>query len=431
MLSILKVLKINLLALLALPLLLVSIAAKLIQKALEKALVFMGVGGAFLGLLLLSQIFKNPFGFFEGIGYFIAVLILFGSIIILVLFVLFMFGTVATALLTMIVAVLNSIFGFMFELSHEGYSKLYDICKCDYEELPDKAQSKYLIWGCVIWHLLRALNFIIIKLFSYALYISIAASIGLVAYSVGFAHTKVMKTFGIGIFTYLKLFPAVESVFAVLYFVVLLFGSVVVIISLGIEWSEWGMLLKASTQDYGSYSQMKLMEMDTDLLNNSFEDGQNAQHCQQYMDTLNELINEFEGLQQQVDIAMNIRQDSAVAYKFSEYASLLNEITKQMSVFKTNISCKIFERQFIPQIEKANRLSKDIIKDTMKIVNKNAFSAEENKTLDFFEGCSSEEDLKKRYKALCKVYHPDIGGHEETFKVLQNQYEEKMKAAQV
>lgn len=51
--------------------------------------------------------------------------------------------------------------------------------------------------------------------------------------------------------------------------------------------------------------------------------------------------------------------------------------------------------------------------------------------MDFFEGCSSEEELKKRYKALCKVYHPDVGGHEETFKVLQNQYEEKMKVAQV
>jgi len=367
----------------------------------------------------------------DGIAFVIALLLLFGTIIAIVVTVLAIFGSIAAVLFSTLVTIISTVCGFIFALSHEGYSKLYDICKSDYGVLPDKSQSKYLIWGCVFWHLLRAFNFIIIKLFSFALPLSIAGSIGLVAYSVYSVHNTVMKTFGIGIFTYLKLFPAIESVFVVLYFVVLLFGAVVIIISLGIEWSEWGQLLNLSTQDYGSYAQMQLMELDGALLSNSFEEGQNSQRCQQYMDILNELLNEFEGLQQQMDIAMHIRQDSAVAYKFSEYANILNEILKQMSAFKSNISSKVFERQFIPQIEKANRLSKNIIKDTMRIINKNAFSEGENKALDFFEGCSSEEELKKRYKALCKVYHPDVGGHEETFKVLQNQYEEKMKVAQV
>ena len=43
--------------------------------------------------------------------------------------------------------------------------------------------------------------------------------------------------------------------------------------------------------------------------------------------------------------------------------------------------------------------------------------------MKFFENVSNLEDLKKEYKKLAKVYHPDLGGNEEIMKKLNNDYD--------
>ena len=46
----------------------------------------------------------------------------------------------------------------------------------------------------------------------------------------------------------------------------------------------------------------------------------------------------------------------------------------------------------------------------------------------FFSGCNTVEKLNKRYKALCKAYHPDNeGGDEDTFIAIKQEYEELKK----
>lgn len=52
----------------------------------------------------------------------------------------------------------------------------------------------------------------------------------------------------------------------------------------------------------------------------------------------------------------------------------------------------------------------------------NNSSSADNK-MSYFDGCDSSDSLNKRYKDLCKVYHPDMGnGSEEVFKAIQDQY---------
>lgn len=42
----------------------------------------------------------------------------------------------------------------------------------------------------------------------------------------------------------------------------------------------------------------------------------------------------------------------------------------------------------------------------------------------FFAGCNTQEKLEKRYRALCKTYHPDSeAGDEDTFKIMTEEYE--------
>ena len=52
---------------------------------------------------------------------------------------------------------------------------------------------------------------------------------------------------------------------------------------------------------------------------------------------------------------------------------------------------------------------------------------EENASV-FFAGCNEREQVEKRYKALAKVFHPDMStGNEETFKLIKQEYERRIR----
>lgn len=44
--------------------------------------------------------------------------------------------------------------------------------------------------------------------------------------------------------------------------------------------------------------------------------------------------------------------------------------------------------------------------------------------MNYFKGCNTEDERKKRYKELCKKHHPDLGGDAEVFKEVGRQYAE-------
>lgn len=51
--------------------------------------------------------------------------------------------------------------------------------------------------------------------------------------------------------------------------------------------------------------------------------------------------------------------------------------------------------------------------------------AKEKTAITFFSGCSTLESIEKRYKSLCKVYHPDVPtGDENTFKEILKEYQQ-------
>src|SRR3989304_6711156 len=41
--------------------------------------------------------------------------------------------------------------------------------------------------------------------------------------------------------------------------------------------------------------------------------------------------------------------------------------------------------------------------------------------------CFSEADIKARYRELCKLHHPDLGGSEEMMKDVNLEYEERLR----
>ena len=46
--------------------------------------------------------------------------------------------------------------------------------------------------------------------------------------------------------------------------------------------------------------------------------------------------------------------------------------------------------------------------------------------MKYFKDLNSMEAVKKQYRKLAMKYHPDRGGDEETFKQINNEYEQAM-----
>jgi len=47
--------------------------------------------------------------------------------------------------------------------------------------------------------------------------------------------------------------------------------------------------------------------------------------------------------------------------------------------------------------------------------------------MNFFANCFSESEIKYRYRELCKLHHPDLGGSEEIMKLLNLEYEDRLR----
>jgi len=46
---------------------------------------------------------------------------------------------------------------------------------------------------------------------------------------------------------------------------------------------------------------------------------------------------------------------------------------------------------------------------------------------DYFHGCFSEQEIKLRYRELCKQHHPDLGGSTEAMQAVNAAYEERLR----
>lgn len=49
-------------------------------------------------------------------------------------------------------------------------------------------------------------------------------------------------------------------------------------------------------------------------------------------------------------------------------------------------------------------------------------NSDDNDEFQFFAGCTDWEQVKSRYRDLMKIYHPDVGGHEEASKKINAEY---------
>lgn len=420
--DVLRVIKINVLALVAFPLLILATVTKLLAKAMEKILTIIGTVLVIGGIALVFELAKNPGDFFNGLLMFIVLMALGGLLTLIVILVLRWISAIVMGGISLIIGVINA----LDELVYAGYAALYHICYEDYCLLGLSRKAR--IASCFIYSLLRGVNRVIIFLATHAIKVFVTLSAVVVVGSLIKINAGIQATFGLNVFAYLKLFSAFEVVYGVVLYLAFLAGFIILLISLGIEWSEWGEEMSLSTSDYEKYIQSVRNDytaMNQERLGITDEvSNKRMEKCKRYMDLLNVHIEAFGGFLKDIGPVVEKSEDYILRANRGQYITDLHEVTEELNKYVGGqVPFDEFEK-LIPRIEQIDALKKKIEQQVQQIRE----SKEKKEAAGFFSGCDTVEKLEKRYKALCRTYHPDAeSGDEETFKRMLAEYEDKKK----
>jgi hypothetical protein len=416
--KVVKILKINILALFALPLFLLATAAQMAAKALKKAVAITGI---FLIVLAVAAVFEIARDFgqsMEVIMLVIVCIVLGGVFSALIFLMLSLASAVIMAVINVVIGILEGIYSVLYS----GYTFLYHKCKTDYEEVREGGTSLLYGLACLIFTIVRLVNRSLILLVTHALKLLAVLSLVIIVGGVYLLHVQVTDVFGMGLLQYMKMFPTFEIVYGVALYVVFVLGISAILISLGLEWNEWGMEMSFSTSHYDAFArnlkdqwQEVRMESVTDT-----EGDERSRRCKEAMELLENHMESFEDFIGETTPVIDATEDYLLRSDLGEYVGIMQEISERLREYDEGVPMEAFDR-IIGKIKEADNLKQSVRKRCEKLRDRQMQS---EPVRSFFVGCSTEAKLEKRYKALCKTYHPDNeAGDEETFKAIQAEYE--------
>lgn len=406
-----KILKINLLSIIAFPLLLLATASKLTAKALEKVAVILSMLFLTLMLVLGFEFFKNPSGGFQAIVYLIVFLVICSFII----FIIILLMKVAAAIISAIWSAIIGFFEIIYDLTYTGFLRLFAICENDYQYISLNGKRVPNAIFCLFYTILRFFNKLIITIISFALPASIILSVLLVAGSLLSAHNHLKSTFGIGLFDFIGKFDTFSIVYGIVMYLAMIGIVILVLMSLGIEWYEWAQELKMTSEELAE----DIAELRENELRLEQKDDDFAETGDAYMRNLEEHIASIETLGDMVEDVLNNKDNALLRSTWGSYFRNLSDIVEECSSYKNGIPYDRFKRM-IPRIQQLEKQREDVKEMAEKLLEINSNPV---KASVFFSGCTTPEKLEKRYKSLCKAYHPDAeGGDTETFQRMQEEY---------
>lgn len=406
-----KVLKINILSIIALPLLLIATGCKLIAKALEKVSVIISMLFLTILLVLGFEFFKSPGSNFQAILYFVilcAVCFLIIAIIVLLM-------KLAAALIT---AIWNGIIGFfeaIYDWTYTGFLRLYGACENDYQYINLNGKKVLNTFLCLFYLLLHIVNKLIVTVISFALPASIILSILLVVGSLLSAHTQIQSTFGMGLFDFIGKFDTYSKIYGIVMYVALMAMFVIVLVSLGIEWYEWAQELRLTSEELSAEI--------ADLRKNELRLRQDSEALTEtgdaYIGILEEHMANIESIGDLVEEVLATKDNALLRSAWGNYFRNLSDLVEECSKYRQGIPMDKFKR-LVPRIQQLEKQREEVKNMALKL---QEINNDPVKASVFFAGCDTADKLEKRYKSLCKAYHPDAeGGDTETFQRMQEEY---------
>lgn len=409
--KILKILKINLLSLIALPLLLVATASKLIAKALEKISVILGMIVITLLVIAAFECFKHPDNLLEFIAT-LVILFVFGFLIVMVCLLIM---NVAAALIKTIYIFIISFFEIIYDFTYVGFLRLYAVCETDYQYIGLNGKKVPNALFCLFYTILHGVNKVIVTVVSCALPASLILSALLIIGSLASMHMELQRTFGIGLTGFIGKFDLFSVIYGIVTYIAVTAIFVVVLISLGIEWHEWAQELKMTGEELDE-NVRQLQESDWHLARSSEASSETGDA---YLQNLEEHIDSLEQLSDVVESALTAKDNALLRSNWGNYFRNLSEIIDECAKYEDGIPLNKFKK-LIPRIQQLEKQREDVKTLAEKLLEANRDPVN---SAVFFSGCTNIEKLEKRYKSLCKAYHPDSeGGDTETFQKMQEEY---------
>lgn len=410
--KILKILKINLISLIALPLLLVATVSKLVAKALEKLSLIIKMILIAILTVIVFEIIKSPGSAFELI-FMILFICVIGFLFVLVFL---LMAALANSFLQVIYYAIITLFEAIYAYAYMGFLRLHAICENDYLYISAEGKPIPNALFCLFYTILRGVNKLIVTVVSFALPASILLSAFLVASGLISINSRAQRDFGMNLFTFISKFDTFSLIYGIVSFVAFMAIFVVVLVSLGIEWHEWAQELKMTGEELDENIQ-QLQDNDFHVARdqNTASDTGDA-----YMRNLEEHVDSLEPLSDLVEEVLGARDNALLRSTWGTYFRNLSEIVDECSKYKNGIPLDKFKK-LIPKIQQLEKQRADVKSLAEKLREENSNPV---RTAVFFSGCNTADKLEKRYRSLCKAYHPDTeGGDTDTFQKMQEEYE--------
>ena len=429
--KVLKIIKINLLSIIALPILLLSILSQLISKAIKYLGLILAIVSMISIVAIILEFIQKPESFFD----FLIIAIILLIVASLTIFLLIFFIGIIINIITFISMKLISIFEFIYSGLTYLYGFIFNICSEEYKCISDDNKIKNRLF-CIFYTMLNILNKIIIILLSHSMLISFLCSISIFIGTIIYGNIIINRDFGINIVSYICMFNWRSNLEGIVLYILTIGGLALVLINIGIEFEEWAEELKTSTLDCKKYVDSILNKNDLleeSLFSNKTTGDENIEKYNKYIDYLQNHINELEELLQRIaTIEIDKNENITLKNKYISYITTFNEVMNSIEKYNGEIPLNKLKR-LIPKIKELNILKEDVNKLFYKAYESQGYNKDNKaqeksnnsfKKTSFFTGCDTKEKLEKRYKSLCKTYHPDMEcGDEETFKAMKEEYD--------
>ena len=303
----------------------------------------------------------------------------------------------------------------------KGVQKLYCICVCDngFELLDMKPWAKRI--SCFAYSLWDALNRAVGWFVRHALGIFAWGSVSVACgYAIN-AAVRIYLKHGMNPFQYLNAYGSYDVIGGMIVKLALLAGLCVLFISVGIELNDRGENL------FFPYSQKKSYTGSTwenSADRNRPSGSENSERKvtednERYFKILTEHVRAYESFINDMRFVAEQGGNDVLRADYTQYVSDVSNLAQLAINHGGQIPAEVFE-QMIPVIKRIDAAKKRIEQQAEQIMK----AAQNKQDSGFFKGCATKEKLEKRYKALCKTYHPDAeSGDEDTFKRMSDEYE--------
>lgn len=407
------------LSIVAFPFFLCAMICKLFSAIWQKISIILSMLVSTLliyGILgLINNIYTYPESlpsFFILIG-FIAVAFVAGGVATAIVFLLFAYSVKITMYIYIF---LQGISESLYSIFYELFLMLYHSAEQDYEYIKLTNPKKYNPLFCLFYTILFFFKKSIWIIFSSALPISFVLSIATVICSLVFWNSRISHAFGINLIQFLSHFSPLELARDIIFFALCLFTIIITLTALGTELYEWARDLNMSLDERNR----QLENISSLSFSEDTEYQESNEKNKVDIDKVIQHLKQAEPIVTQARQLLERSNDELLNNSLTIYMANLNEIVTTINKFEKKIPT-VKHQELIINIKRLDKQKKDL--ETMiKKVQKQL----ENPTVSsiFFNGCNSLDKLDKRYKTLCKAYHPDgESGNEETFKKMKTEYE--------